>query len=204
MPVQNPVASVCPAIGDEVLEMARFVDVDGRGRKGIMGFEARIGWIRECRTDLLLEHGGVLVTEKGSYIDVGTWGSAVTGGMEYALDLCERYGITPASSLLARLAATVTEVPVLMPEQGDAPREFGRFQYEALPGDWMAYDRPRIEECLRYRGAEGRGCWPEGGLPTIRKRNLAECETVWSSQLDGAGNRSLAEEFQQRWAPLRA
>ena len=202
--MRNPVRSVCAAIQSERMEMARLIDVDGRGRRGIMGFEAVIGWVRECRTDLLLEHGGVLVTQRGSYVDVGTWGSSVPGGTEYAIDVCEHLGITDSSSLVARLAATVTDVPVLMPEQGPPPRDFGCFTYEPVPEDWMIHDRPRIEECLRYQDGAGRGCWPEGGLPLVAKREPVQGETVWSSTLGENENQKLAHAFLKRWAPVTA
>lgn len=177
--------------------MARLLDIDGRGKKGIVRFEAELLWIREVRPQVLFMHGGRVLKEGGAYCDVGRFGRSLDDAAEEAERLARVFSVGPGSSLEILVRAAVTEFPVLPPEGGEAPRAFwGRRQYAQVPDDWMFDETARIEACMAHW--RGEGDWPEDGLPKPQTVELAEGDT-WTSRRSPAENVEAAARFRAAW-----
>lgn len=197
--VRNEIYDCSPIVRSGVMDLARVVDIDGRGRQGILAFEMDIAWIREIGAKVKLFHGGVEVTEHGSYCDVGRWGSCVTETVVEALRLCEHYGVDARSTMSIVVAATAEEKPMLAP--GDVRKGlFGRRIYEGVPDDWLLHEPGRIDACLRARAE--RLPWPEGGLPMLRTVKVADEIAVWDSSAGDAENDASVAAFLKKWTTV--
>ncbi len=192
-----------PIVRAEKMELARLIDIDGRGRQGIVGFEQTILWIREIGAQVHLIHGNRIVDDRTSFCDVGSWGSCLTAATESAMEECEQFSVDRSSTMSAVVMASATEIPVLPPAEHRTKRGiFGRFQYEAVPSDWLRDDRPRIEACLK--ALTDRTCqWPENGLPTLWRTKVAENIQVWSSALDHEANEAALTAFRLAWMTIQ-
>ena len=190
-----------PVVRTERLELARLIDVDGRGsRRSIVGFEQDVAWIRCCGAQVVLLHGGRVVKEATAFCDVDRWGNCVDAAVEEALRLCDYYSVTRASSLSFEVVATVEETPVLPPGGTTRRGIFGRYDYERVPEDWMHHDAARIGACLEARA--NRTEWPEGGFPSLVPVKVVDAEPVWTSQGAAQANARRISGFLSRWTVL--
>lgn len=194
------IQEVSTVVRRERLELSRLVDIDGRGKRGIVGFEQEIGWIRKCGSSMAVLHGGRVLKDCGGFVDVGRWGSSVADGIEEAEKLCRTYSVDRHSTLLVAVEMKVEEIPVLLSPEGPRRCIFGRLEYDAVPKDWMRDDRARIEACLRYQQRQTQD-WPEGGFPSLGKVVVEEGALVWSSRMDAGDSAARVAAFMEKWAP---
>jgi hypothetical protein len=196
---ENRHESCGPIVRTERLELVRFVDIDGRGNRGTLGFEADISWIRECDAHAHFEHGDVKVTDSSGYVDGGRFMSCLGNTIEEAERDCQRFSIDAASTLAVVVVAKITEIPVITPI-GQPPRAyFGRFEYEAVPKDWLMNRPEEIEAFFAWQSGRSQ-VMPERGLPRLDAVIVAE-ERVWNSQLSPAANDRAIAAFKARWQP---
>lgn len=186
-----------PVVRTEVAEIARIVDVDGTGKRELMTFTRRIGWIREVSPGILMMHGDLVVKKAGGFCDVGRFLSSIKSAVELAEELAEQFSVTQSSSLSFVVEMTVTETPVFDPPVDPPKALFGRRSYTRTPKDWWRNEPDRIAAC-RAAWADPKTEWPESGLPSLEPIEVA-VETIWSSANSPEVNAALIVDAKRRW-----
>lgn len=128
---RNPVARVEP------LALGRRMDIDGRGKLGVVQFQETIHWLRECSAKAVFRHGGKDLDVSTSTRADCHYGflSCLPNAIDDAKRLCRHFGVTAASSLTLDLIATVTDTPSL-PDTSRKPIVRDLRCYTTLPADW--------------------------------------------------------------------
>lgn len=196
--MREQMRSLGPTVRVETAELARIVDIDGRGRRGVVRFEHPLIWIREVSPAVVFRHGGLVLKDGTCFCDVGRYMRSLEDAVEAARDACDSYSVEQTSSLEVAVLVTVTEIPVLAPEgDGPARADLRAREHAKVPEDWLR-DCDRVEACLRARN--GDGPWPDQGLPRILPMKVA-VEEIWSSQRDGTTNAMSMDRFRRAWTP---
>jgi hypothetical protein len=191
----DTVTDCSPVVRTERLDLARVVDIDGLGRRGLVAFEHEVAWLRQIGARVVVSHGGRVVDECGSFCDAWRWGSSVEAAIEKATDLCEFWSVGRESSMTVSVLATATETPVLLPGTKSL---FGQIEYRAVPKAWMRHEPARIEACLLADGGIGADR-PEGGWPLLLAEVVADDVPVWTSSASDAENQASVSGFIDRW-----
>jgi hypothetical protein len=200
MIVSDRILQSCgPVVRTERMELVRIVDIDGRGKRGTLGFEADISWVREAGAKVFFEHGGQVLKEGSGFCDVGRFMTCLDSAMEEGSRLCRRYSITAESTLAVLVEATITEIPILRSREPPMRAIFGRFEHERVPKDWLRNEPEAIKAWLEWQADQAKP-FPEGGLPRLEGQEIA-VERIWRSPRSQADNDRAVAEFRRRWTP---
>ena len=181
----NRIHSCSPLLREASVELARMVDIDGRGSRGQVAFERPIGWLRDFTAEVRFTHGDRSIRTMATLCDVRTWLDCIASARDRAVDLCAEYRVDAASTLAVEVAMSARDIPVL----ADSGRRMGgRLSWEPVPSDWMLMDAapgdaPRV-----------------GARPLLRDMEVLGGFVVWSSGWDGAASVDAEARLRRTWA----
>ena len=176
-----------PVARTERLALCRPVDIDGRGKRGIVAFEETIHWLREAEARGVFLHGGLELQTVTAFGD-HTYGhlSCLHSALDEAKDAATRFKVGPDSTLRLDVVATVREMPVLADPDSE-PFFKGRRCYTEVPRDWLLLFDDEMAQSLNE------------DAPYDSKRRLAPMtvleRVIWSSAHDDETNLALLEQF---------
>ncbi|CAI9898897.1 TPA: hypothetical protein ACG5BG_004798 [Pseudomonas aeruginosa] len=180
-------STLCPVVKSEVLQLARYGEVNGVGRRDWLRFEQEIHWIRESSATVSFTHGGVPVgVPRSSYSDYWGFLESLNSAIQGAQEACRRLSVTRQSSLRIAVSVEVLDVPAIA-ASGEVPTlQDGRrrcfYMLERPDLKWAHFDNDKLDAWSSAKSLDERYKL-HSAIPWLRPALVASASAIWSSDL---------------------
>lgn len=164
-----------PVLREDNLEVSRIIDVSGTGIVQQVNFPARVVWIRETTSRLIVRGVSDRILNNGSqYNDhYGLFMSAVHA-VAHAGPTIEEFGATATSSIRAELECEIEDIPMILAKE---QREGSSMRaYHRVPRDWIPRDDAAISAWLEANWRE------RDSIDLPRLHSKVTTLALWSSR----------------------
>ncbi|WP_311061588.1 hypothetical protein [Pseudomonas aeruginosa] len=180
-------STLCPVVKSEVLELARYGEVNGVGRRDWLRFEQEIHWVRESSATVSYTHGGVPVgVPKTPYSDYWGFLKSLSRAIQGAQEACQRLSVTRQSSLRISVSVEVFDVPAIVADRDASALQDGRrrcfYMLERPDLKWAHFDQEKLQAWSSAKSMEERYKL-HNAIAWLRPVLVAAAPSIWSSDV---------------------
>lgn len=197
--------TVCPVVRVEEGPWCRYGDLSGgAGRHGVMTFDARVEWVRETTSGVVVRYANGTRDaddQSDTHTDWYGYGSSAMDVVDIARMKASKFGAAPGTAVSVEAFTLVSDRP-LLPLVRREPFSLGpRREYEVPPKDWLRPDDPWLRDRLAFDAAPtGDFLDSEHRPKAVRSMDVARV-TLWSSA-SGEGSPEAAALLEAALAAL--